>query len=676
MLARPRGPASALGQAALGLALAGRGEHEAATVALETALGGAPVPARAHLAFARAESLLAAGQAPLAARLFSQATLVPGLALAHRARFREGDALFAAGLADEASAALEAVLAAAPEDRAAAHARLVLGRAARAAGDDARATATLRALWLERPAAQEARDAEAILSAWRSSGGPVPPFEPREHLDRAERLVLDGWPEAALAELDRAAQAEPPSPPAGRSEVLRAMAVFALGRPADAAALAQPLAEAADASVRRGALFVLARAAARAGRFEEATALYARLAPIRAEVPGLPAWRQRDLEDEATFLASWLWYDAGDLTRAATALEGFARARPGSRRAADATWFAAWSRYRLGQAGEAARLLARLSPGPLADASAYWRARLTASPARRRALLEQALALGGDGWYGVLARARLAELGVHPKPPAAAPARPIPEINNSASAARLSVAVELLGLGLREQALDELRDLSRGPQARAAAPLVAQLAAFAGDPELPFVLARDQLAPTRRAQRWGHPEPFGGDVVPAARAAGLDPSLVYAVMRRESRFEVRARSGADARGLLQLRPATAARVAAVLGLPGEAGARLDDPRVNLPLGVHYLGLLVSRFQAPAVALAAYNAGPAVAAGWARDRAGQPLDVWVESIPYRETREYVKIVAAGWDVYRRLAGDGPAPLDPGAKIPAPAAGAAF
>jgi len=94
------------------------------------------------------------------------------------------------------------------------------------------------------------------------------------------------------------------------------------------------------------------------------------------------------------------------------------------------------------------------------------------------------------------------------------------------------------------------------------------------------------------------------------------------------------------------------------------------------LAAHYLGLLTDRFGSPAVALAAYNAGPRPAAEWARARAGMPLDAWVESIPYRETRAYLKIVLAGWDTYRALAGEPPPDLDPGAPVQPPAPGAAF
>jgi soluble lytic murein transglycosylase len=147
-------------------------------------------------------------------------------------------------------------------------------------------------------------------------------------------------------------------------------------------------------------------------------------------------------------------------------------------------------------------------------------------------------------------------------------------------------------------------------------------------------------------------------------------------MRRESSFRPGVRSGAGAEGLLQLLPSTAERVAGVLGLPGGASARLRDPDTNLALGAHYLALLVSRFGHPALAVAAYNAGPRPVAEWALARRDVPLDVWVESIPYRETRQYVKVVLSEWDTYRELAGEPPPPIDPASPVPAPGAGVAF
>lgn len=675
LLARPHGAAAARAQAALGIALLARDAPATAADALEAALG-PPMPARAHLAFARGQALLAAGDAPHAARLFSEAASAgAGLALASTARLREAQALLAAGLAAEAAPLLEALLRA-PDEAAAPEARLALARALRTLRDDERAAATFRSLWLDLPDRPEASAAGEALSAWRAAGGPVPPESGADRAARAERLVAAGRPEAALLELEAAARAEEPLADAERAAELRAGALLALGRHAEAERIALALAGASDPGVQRGARLVLARAAARARRVEEATRFYADVAGSNAPVPGMPEWRQRDLGDEAAFLAAWLHYDAGDFERAIAALEGFARGHPGSRRAEDALWFAAWSRYRLGRTLDAERALAALSRGPLADAALYWRARLARAPARKKALYRAALVMGAGGWYALLARARLAELGEtapRPRPPRA---RPLPEVQGSVAAARLSIAVELLGLGLREAALAELRELARNGRVRPAAALVAQLAAFAEDAELPFRMARDHLPPSRRALRWAYPEPHRVALRRTAGGFGLDAGLLLGVMRRESSFRESVRSGAGAEGLLQLRPATAERLGALLGVPGGLERRLSDPEASITLGAHYLSLLLARFGDPAVAVAAYNAGPRPAAEWASARRGMPVDEWVESIPYRETRQYVKIVLAEWDAYRALAGDPAAPVDPARPVPPPGPGVGF
>jgi soluble lytic murein transglycosylase len=284
--------------------------------------------------------------------------------------------------------------------------------------------------------------------------------------------------------------------------------------------------------------------------------------------------------------------------------------------------------------------------------------------------------MGGDGWYALLARARLAALGEVQKRPALPAARPIPDVMEAWASGRLTVTVELLGLGLRDEAMAELRELSRSPRVRGAAPLVAQLAAYANDFEIPFRLTRDHLGTTRRTIRWLYPDAMPELLPGAARGCGVDPALLLAVMRRESSFRPDARSNAGAEGLMQFRPATANRLAAILGVGGDLGARLREPEVAVPLGAHYLGLLLARFGEPALAVAAYNAGPKPVAGWAADRTGMPLDAWVESIPYRETRGYVKVVLAEWDVFRAVAGEPPLPMDPGRKVTAPPPGVSF
>lgn len=673
--ARPRGLAAARASASLGIALLAREDPARAAEALEVALG-TPVPARSHLAFARAEALLAAGDAPHAARLFAESRGVGDLAISRAAALREADALLAAGLAAEAVPQLERLLRSVPDPGASAPARLALARGLRALGQGELAVAVLRVLWLEVPDQPEARVAGDLLAAWRAAGGPVPPESGADHAARAERLLAAGRPDEALLALDAAARADEPEADADRAALLRATALLALGRHADAERQALPLAGAREDAIQRGARLVLARAAARAGRVEEASRFFADVGASRAAIPGLPEWRQRDIGDESSFLAAWLFYDAGQYGRAIAALEAFARANRRSRRAEDALWFAAWSRFRLGRAQDADRALARLARGPLADAALYWRARLAHGAGARRALYRAALATGGAGWYGLLSRIRLAALGEAPRRQRVEPARPLPEVPDPWAAGRLSVAVELLGLGLRQEALAELRELSRATRVRESAALVAQLAAFAGDWETPFRLARDHLAPTRRTLRWLYPEPLPDLLVPAALRLGVDPALVLAVMRRESSFRQDARSAAGVEGLLQLRPATAERLAALLGVPGGVGARLRDPETAIPVGTHYLALLLARFREPALAVAAYNAGPAPVVEWAATRSGMALDAWVESIPYRETRQYVKIVLSEWDAYRAMEGAAAPPLDPDRRVAPAPPGVAF
>jgi soluble lytic murein transglycosylase len=221
-----------------------------------------------------------------------------------------------------------------------------------------------------------------------------------------------------------------------------------------------------------------------------------------------------------------------------------------------------------------------------------------------------------------------------------------------------------------------LQRLSRERGDRGRAARLAEMAAFAGDAEIPYRMARDHLPPTLRSRRWAFPEATAAGLGAAARALGVDPSLARAVARRESAFVASARSAAAAEGLLQLRPQTAARLGEVLGLPPLPDGALLDPGENVPLGVAYLGLLLSRFGAVPVALAAYNAGPVPASAWARDLAGRPLDEWLEDLPYRETRQYVRGVVADWARYRRLRGDPPPAVDPAQPIRPPGDGVAF
>jgi soluble lytic murein transglycosylase len=121
----------------------------------------------------------------------------------------------------------------------------------------------------------------------------------------------------------------------------------------------------------------------------------------------------------------------------------------------------------------------------------------------------------------------------------------------------------------------------------------------------------------------------------------LPQDWILAVMRQESLFRKDAVSRADARGVMQMVPATASAVARRwhLAAPGRDG--LFDPAIAVPLGAAYLRELLDRYgEQLAVSLAAYNAGPAAAARWLPS-SQMDAAVWIENIPYNETRAYVQ-----------------------------------
>jgi soluble lytic murein transglycosylase len=189
----------------------------------------------------------------------------------------------------------------------------------------------------------------------------------------------------------------------------------------------------------------------------------------------------------------------------------------------------------------------------------------------------------------------------------------------------------------------------------------------------------DSLAPAHRTQaihlaaRWGwfeqaiavatgekvfndyvllYPRPYDAHVAAAAERAELPAALIYGVIRQESLYQHDALSSAGARGLMQLNLDTARRTARQWRLPAPSATSLFEPAVNVPLGAAHLKDLLERFdgQLP-LALAGYNAGPNAARRWLPTAATDP-DIWIENIPYNETRAYVQrilwhTVVFGW-----------------------------
>ncbi|HEX8849023.1 MAG TPA: transglycosylase SLT domain-containing protein [Gemmatimonadaceae bacterium] len=155
-----------------------------------------------------------------------------------------------------------------------------------------------------------------------------------------------------------------------------------------------------------------------------------------------------------------------------------------------------------------------------------------------------------------------------------------------------------------------------------------------------------------RAYRLVYPIALGDAIVEQSRGAHVDPALVAALIRQESSFNPRATSGPGARGLMQVMPRIGQAIAKSRGYPYWDPALLYEPDVNLELGItHLRSALAGR--GPVRALAAYNAGDGRVARWSRKPGVADPEVFIERIPFPETRDYVRILLRNRDLYRAL-----------------------
>lgn len=163
--------------------------------------------------------------------------------------------------------------------------------------------------------------------------------------------------------------------------------------------------------------------------------------------------------------------------------------------------------------------------------------------------------------------------------------------------------------------------------------------------------------------RLAYPVDYGPVVQDTARRTGVSPLLLLAVIRQESFFDPRAGSSAGALGLTQVISSTAEQIAADLDLEDEfSDDDLYRPTVSILFGGHYLSQQLEAFDGQlSEALAAYNAGPGSASGWARAAATDD-DLFLEQVSFDQTRAYVKLVTENLAAYDALYGASPTPAD--------------
>jgi soluble lytic murein transglycosylase len=396
--------------------------------------------------------------------------------------------------------------------------------------------------------------------------------------------------------------------------------------------------------------------------------------------------------DDALYFASDLLVREGRVPEARKLLGALADRYPDGDFRADAIFRDGWLARRQGNLDEAIAGMARVESlyrdrDPYEHARAlYWRARFLGERnakgdvKRAQAAFAEVAGLYPADYYGLLARARLAEKGKRtPEPHPGGSARKGFRYRSGPLAAdpHFRSALELLRLDMDREAADELAAvdrsrLSSAPEAPEPLLLLAELLDRAGDARAAHRLLRTQgrqilreppAGMGLRVWQMAYPPAWREQVVQYAPPAGVPPDLLQALMREESALDPAVVSAAGAVGLTQLMVRTAAQSAKRLSLPAPSARDLTDPRLNIRIGAHVLGDLLKRFGGSApLALAAYNAGETNARAWWRSRASLPLDEFVEEIPIQETRGYVKRVLRSYAAYRMLYGrDGERPV---------------
>ena len=228
--------------------------------------------------------------------------------------------------------------------------------------------------------------------------------------------------------------------------------------------------------------------------------------------------------------------------------------------------------------------------------------------------------------------------------------------------AELRLGYELIALQQPAVALPEIRRNARPQNRHYSESLLADYYNAMGSRVLAYRSLRvawPQLATVEQDSvpkyfvRMYYPIRYEDDIEKYAKRNGLDPNLVMALILQESYFDPKARSRVGATGLMQLMPPTARELARRLNI-AFADSRLENPAVNVELGTTHLKMLVNLFGGNTyLAVASYNAGQGNVAKWRRAAPKKPLDEFLESIPFPETRNYVKRVTMLRSSYERL-----------------------
>jgi soluble lytic murein transglycosylase len=625
----------------------------------------------------RGRALAMSGRNADAVRVLSSiATSYPDSIVLKQAAVEAGRAALAAG---DARLAVSALAEAAADGHG--EALKLTGDAKSALGDTTGAVAAYRACWYTAPASVSAADSRLALQTLGFDPDTSVGSE-RELEGRADALFdAQQWKDAANAY--GALLAAFPNRQDRERLALRRGTAAAMARDFPGAQTALLMVSTRDPKLHAEALYQIANAARRAGLGSELESTVSRL---RTTYPKSD-WTARAIGELIDY------YDGRERTSEKIAMQRVLVANfPSSEKSAQASYELGWLAYRAGDFRSASeQFLFHLSTYRSPQTkwigeAAFWGGRswqALGNTSRAMAFYQLAAERYPYGYHGHIAKARLKELQSRfpsIKPEVGEPGsklgfarenalavQPITETADATVEPRLRRAADLTDANTWELATSELVEAQRVfPTSPRVALQFARMFRARGDNFQATVILRkgypdvysyrdDQMP--REAWEIMFPLSNWETITKQAAANGIDPFVIAGLIRQESVFNPKALSRANARGMMQLLPSTGRLVAKSVGLGAVGPADLYNPSLNITLGTSYFAQQLARFGRVELAAAAYNAGPGRVVQWQAARSIDPIEEWVENIPFTETRGYVQGVLRYAANYRRFYGRG-------------------
>lgn len=539
------------------------------------------------------------------------------------------------------------------------------GDCRRKAGDRAAAVLTYRRIWVQYAASPQADDAAVRLDHLKGEGVAMPVLTSEDRWLRATTFFAAGQYARAVKAFDEYLKSSP-VPHRDRARLNLGIAHVRLKQYDEARSSFERARKGTDEGVAEEALVWLGRVFLRQGQGMDEPFLDLARTVEAGRVSG---------EAKAKFLLL-LASQHTDRGRIGQAIQAYRQAGEQAEGAAvEGSYRAGWLLYQNGRWEEAVasfdQVLRLPSGGPYVMPALYWKARALEKFGATQQAGIVFRAVCGDAplsYYCLSARLRPVSLlanGAVSVQGGAGWNGFTPKEKPVADNAHYQRAVELRMAGLLREAAGEAAVLTEtiGADRGELLWMAGLLKEFGEDHRalkmvqraFPDVLERGAAAAPSAFWDLAYPQRLL-PVIQAATPHSVDPYLIAAVIREESVYNPGAVSPAGALGLMQVMPQTGRMIADKLGGDSFSKDRLFDPLYNIRLGSWYMGHLAEQFDHnPVYMVAAYNAGPDAVAKWVRQFGGGETDEFIESIPYTETRLYVKRVLRSHREYRRVSG---------------------